>query len=70
LHSTQARYCMFFEKYSKLFSKVQIDLKREFGSKGGVARHQSVTTEPHNFKCSVGAISAEFPCSAATFVVI
>jgi hypothetical protein len=59
----------FFGLNSKLFSKVQIDLKRGLGSIGVVTSYQSVTTESHNFSFGVGEISAESPCIVATFIV-
>jgi hypothetical protein len=60
----------FFGLDSKLFSNVQIDSKRGLGSKeGSTPPLPRVTTRTQNFTFSVGTISAEPPCSVATFIV-
>jgi hypothetical protein len=59
----------FFGLESKLFSKFQIDSKRELGSIVGSlppVSHRAVT-ESHNFRVSVAAISAGSPLYCSIF---
>jgi len=65
--SLDPSYCRFVELDSKLSSEVQVDSKRGLDSAVQEILEHATTTESHISTIGVGAISAESPCSVATF---